>query len=96
MSYNRIVGNTKEVKQTVEGYLFWTNGCEHGPSIMHTSSWDQALYEELESEAWCDNEFLFQKKGKVEEGKAPEYIFEEVDFDLKPGTKYRITVEEIK
>ena len=69
-------------KQIVEGFIILANGCEYGPTLMVTQEWDQELYEERKDASWCDNCFG--------EG------FEDVDFDVQPGKKYRITVEEIK
>ena len=70
-------------KQIIEGYLFWSSGCEHGPTIMIAHKWDDPLYKRLESESWCDNEFLFRYLD--DEGKNPE--FEELSLGITPGRK---------
>ncbi|MDH5665717.1 MAG: hypothetical protein OEY10_05415 [Nitrosopumilus sp.] len=78
--------------ETIEGYLFWTSGCEHGPTIMIAESWDQSAYEQAKDDSWCDNEFLYRsdENGDYLDG------FAVLELNLEPGTKYRLTIEELK
>ena len=80
--------------QTIEGYMFWTSGCEHGPTVMMKTddNWDQQLYKRLKDASWCDCEFMSFNDNN---GKRQSEVFTDVDFDLIPGKKYKITVEEL-
>lgn len=80
--------------QIIEGYMFWTSGCEHGPTVMVKAddNWDQELYRKLKGESWCDCEFACFTD---DQGYARTNVFKDIDFELKPGTRYKITVEEL-
>ena len=79
----------------IEGYMFWTSGREHGPTVMVKTddNWDQALYERLKDESWCDCEF---SSFTDEKGEYQMDMFKDIDFELTPGKKYKITVEELR
>ena len=73
--------------EKIEGYLFWTSGYEHGPTIMiREDQWIQDEYEKLDKDSWCSNEFY---------GIGEKNWANDVKFELKPGIKYRLTIEEI-
>ena len=80
--------------QVIEGYMFWTSGCEHGPTVMVKSddNWDQPLYKRLKDASWCDCEFSCFTG---DDNYCKTEVFKDVEFELVPGTKYRITVEEL-
>ena len=67
--------------------MFWANGSEHGPTIMVAKHWDSREYGRFVVECRHENEALM---------KSSSFDFESLDFELIPGKKYRITVEEIK
>jgi len=71
----------------MEGFLFVTSGCEHGPTIMKwLGEWDQAGFEKVKDDSYCDNEF---------EGGFYEKTALTCHPELTPGKVYRITIDEL-
>ena len=90
------VGKKEGKIKKIEGYLFETSGCEHGPTVMKwRGDWDQDKYEQLRGKSWCDNEFTYDIDSEGNTLWDSDKIAEEIDFGLIPGKKYYITIEEI-
>jgi len=67
--------------------MFVTSGYEHGPTIMvRKKRWKKKEYQKLEDGSWCSSDFFDFAKS----------IGFEIELNLIPGKKYRLTIEEIK
>ena len=88
-------------RQSFKGYLFITEGAEHGPTLMIRSyhkGWDQARYEKLDRESYCTNRFdmTFGRSTLKDCEPFALPVVELIGEDIEPGKKYRLTIESIE
>ena len=86
----------EEKQFQIEGYLFVSDGWEHGPSVMlRANDWNQAHYEALAIRSRCDNCFISYFSSREVTGKDEAWAGL-VDWPFEPGKRYRVVITEVE